>query len=227
MKYLSIRSVCVFLILFAVANVSWSQNLNDKFRIARLKYGGGGDWYVGPTAIPNLLRFISNETDVETSFEEDVIELGNPRLFNFPFLFITGHGNIRFTDREVEILRKYLESGGFLHADDCYGMDHSFRREMKRVIPESEFVELPFSHPIYHSHFRFPNGLPKIHEHDGKPPQGLGLFIDERLVVFYTYETDLHDGWQDEEVHNNPPEKRLAALRMGANIVIWFLRGGT
>ena len=141
-------------------------------------------------------------------------------------MYLNGHGNIRFTEREVRQFRKYLEAGGFLHADDNYGMDRSFRREMKRVLPEADFVELPFRHPIYHSHFDFPSGPPKIHEHDNKPAQGLGLFLDGRLVVYYTYQSDLGDGWEDPDVHNDPPEKRLAALKMGANIVIWRLRGG-
>ncbi len=197
-----------------------------EFTIARIKYGGGGDWYSNPTSIPNLLAFIERETGIETAGEEAVLELSSPHLFNYPYLYINGHGNIRFTEREVQQLRKYLFSGGFLHADDNYGMDESFRREMKRVLPESEFVELPFNHPIYGSHFRMPDGPPKIHEHDAKPAQGLGLLLDGRLVAYYTYQSDLGDGWEDPDVHNDPQEKRLAALRMGTNIVVWRLRGG-
>jgi len=198
----------------------------DPFRIARVKYGGGGDWYSNPSSLPNLLAFIAQNTDVVTAAEEEVVELSSPRLFSYPYLYMNGHGNIRFTDREVKQLRKYFESGGFLHADDNYGMDESFRRELKRVLPEADLVELPFNHPIYHSHFDFPNGPPKVHEHDGKPAQGLGLLSGGRLVVYYTYQSDLGDGWEDPDVHEDPPEKRLAALRMGTNIVIWRLRGG-
>jgi len=203
-----------------------STNPDDTFHIARVKYGGGGDWYSNPSSIPNLLKFIRKQTGVMTASDEDVVELSSPRLFSHPYLYLNGHGNIRFTEREIEHLRAYFAAGGFLHADDNYGMDNSFRREMKRVLPEAEFVDLPFNHPIYHSHFNFPSGPPKIHEHDGKPAQGLGLFLDGRLVVYYTYQSDLGDGWEDPDVHNDPPEKRLAALKMGANIVIWRLMGG-
>jgi hypothetical protein len=213
--------------LYPSASVSAQDlDLKDPFRIARVKYGGGGDWYSNPSSLPNLLGFIAENTDVVTAAEEEVVELSSPRLFSSPYLYLNGHGNIRFTEREVEQLRRYFESGGFLHADDNYGMDESFRREMKRVLPEADFVELPFNHPIYHSHFDFPNGPPKIHEHDGKPAQGLGLFLNSKLVVYYTYQADLGDGWEDPDVHEDPPEKRLAALRMGTNIVVWRLRGG-
>lgn len=198
----------------------------DRFTIARVKYSGGGDWYSNPSSIPNLLKFITDQTGVETTREESVVELSSPRLFGCTYLYLNGHGNVRFTDGEVSQLRKYLESGGFLHADDNYGMDKSFRREMKRVIPEADFVELPFTHPIYSSCFPMPNGCPKIHEHDGLPAQGLGLFLNGRLVVYYTYQADLGDGWEDPDVHKDPPEKRLAALKMGTNLVIWRLRGG-
>ena len=198
----------------------------EQFVIARVKYEGGGDWYSNPTSLPNLLRFIRQQTGIPTAEEEAVVELTSPRLFSYPYLYMNGHGNIRFTDREVTQLRKYLAAGGFLHADDNYGMDQSFRREMRRVLPEAAFVELPFNHPIYSSQFAFPNGPPKIHEHDGKPAQGLGLFLDGRLVVYYTYQCDLGDGWEDPDVHNDPPAKHLAALKMGTNLVVWRLRGG-
>ncbi len=198
----------------------------DLFVIARVKYGGGGDWYNGPTSIPNLLKFVREQTGIHTGADEVVVEINTPRLFSFPFLFLDGHGNIRFTDREVEQLRRYLESGGFLLANDDYGMDKSFRREMKRVIPESDFVEIPFNHPIYSSFFTFPHGCPKIHEHDNLPAQGMGLFLNGKLVVFYDYQADIGDGWEDPDVHNDPPEKRLAALKMGANVIVWRLRGG-
>jgi hypothetical protein len=198
----------------------------DVFTIARVKYDGGGDWYSNPSSLPNLLRFVRENTRIRTAEQEAVVELSDPRLFNYPYLYLNGHGNISFSEREVHQLRLYLSNGGFLHADDNYGMDKSLRRELKKVIPEAEFVELPFNHPIYHSHYQFPAGPPKIHEHDGKPPQGLGLFLNGELVVYYTYESDLGDGWEDPEVHEDPAEKHLAALKMGTNIIAWRLRGG-
>jgi hypothetical protein len=191
------------------------------FTIARVKYGGGGDWYADPSSLPNLLEQIHIRTSIRTPIHEDTIEITDPRLFECPYLYLTGHGNISFTDEEVNILRTYFANGGFLHADDNYGMDSSFRREMKKIFPESPLVELPFDHLIYHSCYDFPDGLPKIHEHDGKPPQGLGIWYNDRLVVFYTYECDLGDGWEDPEVHNDPPEKREQAFKMGVNIV-WY-----
>lgn len=209
-----------------IATASFAEVSTEQFTIARVKYGGGGDWYSNATSLPNLLEFIGKQTGVRTADEEVVVELSGPRLFRFPYLYMNGHGNIKFSEREVQQLRKYLESGGFLHADDNYGMDASFRREMKRVLPTAEFIELPFSHPIYHSHYDFPNGPPKIHEHDGKPAQGLGLFLNGELVVYYTYQSDLGDGWEDGDVHNDPADIRLKALKMGTNIVIWRLRGG-
>jgi len=203
-----------------------SDGNDEPFTIARVKYGGGGDWYSNPSSIPNLLRFVQEQTGIPTATEEAVVELTSPRLFGLSYLYLNGHGNVRLTDREVEQLRHYFEAGGFLHADDNYGMDKSFRREMKRVLPEADFVELPFNHPIYSSQFSFPNGPPKIHEHDKLPAQGLGLFLDGRLVVYYTYQADLGDGWEDPDVHEDPPEKRTAALKMGTNLVVWRLRGG-
>ena len=193
------------------------------FTIARLQYGGGGDWYSDPSSLPNLLRFIRDHTRVAVTVAEERVQLLDKDLFSYPYLYLTGHGNVAFNDREVERLRRYLESGGFLHADDNYGLDESFRREMKRTFPFSEWVELTPEHEIFHSHFNFYEGLPKIHEHDGKRPQLLGLFIEDRLAVVYSYESDLGDGWEDAEVHQVPADRRLAALRMGANIVLWAL----
>jgi len=193
------------------------------FTIARLKYGGGGDWYCDPSSLPNLLKAINERTHIRAAPKEFVVELTNPDLYKYPYLYMTGHGTVKFTDEEVKILRNYLINGGFLHADDCYGMDSSFRREMKKVFPESPLIELPFDHPIYHSFYNFPEGLPKIHEHDGKPAQGFGIFYQNRLVVFYSYETDLGDGWEDPDIHNDPPEKREQALKMGINIVVYVL----
>ena len=203
---------------------SWAFGGGDGFTIARLKYGGGGDWYSNPSSLPNLLKFVGENSSVVTEEREAVVEPMSPDLFRYPYLYLNGHGTVSFSDEEVARLREYFELGGFLHADDNYGMDKTFRREILKVFPESRWVELPFSHPIYHSHFDFPHGLPKIHEHDGKPPQGLGLFLGERLCVFYTYECDLGDGWEDPDVHNDPEEKRQAALKMGTNIVVWRLR---
>lgn len=195
----------------------------QSFHLARLKYGGGGDWYADPSSLPNLIEFIQEETSIRLGDQEARVELGDAELFNYPFLYMTGHGNVRFTDAEVRALRDYLASGGFLHTDDNYGLDESFRREMKRVFPSKEWVELPRDHALFQRPFGFPDGLPKIHEHDGKPPQALALFHEGRICVLYTYETDLGDGWEDLEVHNDGPAKHRQALEMGANIVYYAL----
>ncbi|OGP70283.1 MAG: hypothetical protein A2W09_08195 [Deltaproteobacteria bacterium RBG_16_50_11] len=191
--------------------------------LARLKYPGGGDWYWGNSALPNLIKFIKENTKINIADEEVVVSVMDENLFNYPFLFMTGHGNVKFSDQETDRLRKYLTSGGFLFANDSYGMDAAFRREMKKIFPENDLKELPFGHKIYHSYFDFPNGLPKIHKHDGKPAQGFGIFDNGRLVVFYAYESDIGDGWEDEQVHNDPPEKREQALKMGVNILTWAI----
>jgi len=191
------------------------------FSIARIHYEGGGDWYGDPSSIPNLLNYIQDNTSISVNLDEAKIKLTDSDLYNYSYLYLTGHGNIRFSEDEVGILREYLIKGGFLHADDNYGMDKSFRREMNRVFPEKDWVALSFDHEIFHAYYEFPNGLPKVHEHDGEPPQGLGLFDGERLIIFYTYESDLGDGWEDIEVHNDPQYLREAALKMGVNI-IWF-----
>lgn len=194
-----------------------------KFTIARLKYGGGGDWYADPSSLPNLLKFLNENTHIQTNLKEKRLSVMDNDFFAYPYLYITGHGNIKFSDEELTRLRKHLMNGGFLHADDNYGMDQSFRREMKRLFPNQEMVELPHDHEIFHCYYDFPKGLPKIHEHDKKPPQGFGIFYKGRLVVFYTYECDLGDGWESLHVHNDPPEKHLAALKMGTNIIIYSL----
>jgi len=188
-------------------------------KLALLKYNGGGDWYANPTALPNLSRFC-NQT-LGTSFDPDyaVVDVGSAELFNYPFVHMTGHGNVVLSAAEAENLRTYLMAGGFLHIDDNYGMDPYVRTAMKEVFPELDFVELPFDHEIYGQQFRFPSGVPKIHKHDDEPAQGFGLFWEGRLVCYYTFESDLGDGWEDPEVHNDPQEKRLQALQMGANIV--------
>jgi hypothetical protein len=195
----------------------------SKFRIARLKYAGGSDWYNDPSSEPNLLKFIRANTNIDVDPEYVWVDLSSDDIFTYPFLFITGHGNVEFSASEVKRLRAYCDAGGFLYIDDDYGLDKAIRREMKKVFPEQEFVELPFSHGIYHSHFDFSHGLPKIHEHDGKKPQGFGLFSGKRLCVFYTYETNPSDGWADPDVHNDPEDKRQEALKIGTNIVVWAL----
>lgn len=192
--------------------------------IARVKYDGGGDWYNDRSAEVNLLRFIAEKTSIEVRAEFEGVELTNDRLFSFPIIFLTGHGNVSFSATEVDYLRSYLQNGGFLYIDDDYGLDTAIRREMAKVFPEQEFRELPFSHGIYHAFYSFPDGLPKIHEHDGKPPKGFGLTDSSgRLCVFYTWETNPSDGWADPEVHNDPPERREAALKIGTNIILYAL----
>ncbi len=198
---------------------------NGQLTIARVIYEGGGDWYSNPSSLPNLLAAIRRYTGLEVDNQEVQISLESPDLFNYPYLYLNGHGNIKLDDEEVKALRRYLEEGGFLHADDNYGMDKSFRREIKKVFPDAELVELPFDFPIYHSVFDFPQGLPKIHEHDGGPPLGLGIFSRGKLVVFYSLNTDLGDGWEDPQVHKDPEELRTQALKMGVNIFIYALTG--
>ena len=211
------KRIRTILIIFTVSKLIFAQD----FSIARIHYEGGGDWYGDPSSIPNLLNYIQENTSISVNLDEAKIKLTDSDLYNYSYLYLTGHGNIRFSEDEVGILREYLIKGGFLHADDNYGMDKSFRREMNRVFPEKDWVALSFDHEIFHAYYEFPNGLPKVHEHDGEPPQGLGLFDGERLIIFYTYESDLGDGWEDIEVHNDPQYVREAALKMGVNI-IWF-----
>jgi hypothetical protein len=186
--------------------------------IGRLQYEGGGDWYGNPSSLPNLLRAIREGTTLEVEPREHVVNLDGTDLWEYPYIYMTGHGNVRLTDEQVITLRHYLENGGFLHADDNYGMDTSFRREMARVFPDKPLVDVPLDHPVYHLVYDFPRGIPKIHEHDGKPAQGLGIFVNGRLVVYYSYQSDLGDGWEDPEVHKDPPDKRQAALHMGVNL---------
>jgi hypothetical protein len=194
------------------------------FGVARLKYGGGGDWYEDRTSIVNLMRGLRQRTSIPVSGDrEAVVEPGSANLFQFPFVFACGHGNMKFTPAEVENLRRWLNAGGFLWVDDDFGIDPSFRREMKRVFPDAPIVELPFDHPIFHGLYDFPGGLPKIHEHDGGPARAFGIVANGRLAVFYTFDCDIGDGLEDEEVHHDPPEKREAALKMGINIVQYAL----
>ena len=196
---------------------------SQEFNIARIQYGGGGDWYCDPSSLPNLLKYLKTNTPMVKAGKEIKIKLTDNNAKHFPYLYLTGHGNIKFSEDEIIELRSILSNGGFLHADDNYGMDKSFRREIKKVFPNKEFVELPHSHPIFSSYYNFENGLPKIHEHDGKPPQALGLYEDDKLVILYTYESDLGDGWEDPAVHNDPIEIRELALKMGVNIIYYAL----
>jgi hypothetical protein len=194
-----------------------------QLKLARLKYNGGGDWYANKTALPNLVAFANRELNTAFSAEEDVVEAGSSDLFLYPYLYMTGHGNVMFSETEAANLRKYVLAGGFWHIDDNYGMDKFIRLELKKVFPELDLVELPFDHPVYHQRFDFAKGLPKIHEHDGKPSQGFGLMHEGRLVVFYSYECDLGNGWEDARVHNDPDAKRQEALKMGANLLAYCL----
>ncbi len=207
--------VCVLLAVCGTASAQVS------LKIAKLKYNGGGDWYANKTALPNLIEFCNRELGMNLAPDDDIVEVGSRDLFLYPYIYMTGHGNVVFSAEEAANLRKYLVGGGFLHIDDNYGLDKFIRLELKKVFPELELVELPFDHPIYHQKFDFPRGLPKIHEHDGKPAQGFGLVYEGRLVVFYSYECDLGNGWEDQRIHNDPPDKRQAALRMGANILAY------
>lgn len=211
------------IILFFFLAVPFARG--QKLKLGLLVYGGGGDWYANPTALKNLARFANQNLGTQFEPGEGQVESGSRELFNYPIVFATGHGRITFNDAEAQNLRTYLSGGGFLHIDDNYGLDQFIRPAMKKVFPELDFVELPFSHPVYHQKFDFANGLPKIHEHDKKPPKGYGLIYQGRLVCFYSYETDLNDGWEDAEVHKDPEEKRQQALRMGANLIQYTFTG--
>lgn len=193
------------------------------YRIAKLKYNGGGDWYANKTSLPNLIEFCNKNIRTNIAPEEEIVEVGSKEIFQYPFIHMTGHGNVVFSETEAQNLRQYLTSGGFLHIDDNYGMDRFVRLEMKKVFPELEFIELPFNHPIYHQKYQFNNGVPKIHEHDGKPAQGYGLVFQGKLICFYTYECDLGNGWEDKQIYNDSDEIRNKALQMGANIVFFAL----
>jgi hypothetical protein len=193
------------------------------FKIARLKYSGGGDWYNDPSAEVNLLKYIKSNTNIAVKPEYVFVDLSSDEIFSFPFLFMTGHGNIIFSKDEAARLKRYLENGGFLYIDDDYGLDKALRRELKKVFPDKDFVELPFSHSIYNIVFDFNSGPPKIHEHDKKPAQGFGIFVNNRLAAYYTFESNPSDGWADPEVHNDPAEKREEALKFGTNIVVYAL----
>ncbi|MBK6536670.1 MAG: DUF4159 domain-containing protein [Ignavibacteria bacterium] len=217
----------ITLLLCSEIALSQSDGINKNsspFKIARLKYSGGGDWYNDPSAEINMMDYLKKNTTIdvdEPAFYS--VDISSDDIFNYPFLLITGHGNIEFSQNDVVRLRKYCESGGFLYADDDYGMNESFRREIKKVFPGEDLKELPFDHKIYKSQYTFPNGLPKIHEHDAKPPQGFGIYINNRLCVYYTYETNISDGWADTKEHQDPPEKKEEAFKMGTNIIVYAL----
>ena len=210
------KTKILFLFSFLIAVQGFAQK---PYQIALMKYSGGGDWYANPTSLPNLIKFCNKNINTNIFEDNATVEVGSMEIYNYPFVHLTGHGNVVFSNQEATNLRNYLIGGGFLHIDDNYGIDKFIRREMKKVFPELDFVELPFSHPIYHQKFNFSNGLPKIHEHDGKPPQGFGLIYESRLVCYYSYECDLGDGWEDFEVHKDSDAIRLKALQMGANII--------
>jgi hypothetical protein len=205
-QFISILILCIFL----------QTNAQD---VAILKYNGGGDWYANPTAIPNLVAFTNQNIKTNIPENPQSVAINSEDIFNFPILFMTGHGNVFFSNEEASNLKNYLISGGFLHISDNYGLDKFIRAELKKVFPNLEFQEIPSNHPIYNQTFKFPEGIPKIHEHDKKPAQGFGLFYEGRLLVFYDYETDLSDGWEDQIIHNNPREVRGKALKMGSNII--------
>lgn len=200
------------LFLLCIGNISAQE-------IALLQYDGGGDWYANPTSLPNLIKFCNQHIDTAISENPETVTPGSVDIFDYPFLHMTGHGNVFFSAEEAQNLRNYLISGGFLHIDDNYGMDQYVRKEIEKIFPNKELNELPVNHPIFNYYYKFPQGLPKIHEHDGERPQAFGIYAEDRLVLLYTYETDLGDGWENPEVHNDPPEVRLKALQMGANIV--------
>jgi hypothetical protein len=210
------------ILVFCFAGLLFPQS-DENFKIARLKYNGGGDWYNDPSAEVNLLNYIQQNTNIKVDARYQFVEVSSDEIFSYPFLFMTGHGNVVFAPDEAERLRLYLENGGFLYIDDDYGLDNAIRREMNKVFPEKDFLELQFDYGLYDVFYQFEFGPPKTHEHDKYPPKGFGIFVNKRLAVYYTYESNPSDGWADERVHNNSPEKRDEALKFGTNIVVWAL----
>jgi len=215
------KTIFLFIVLFYSVFI-YSQN-ETGFQIARLKYSGGGDWYNDPSAEVNLLKFVQANTNIKVNAEYKFVDISSDEIFSYPFLFLTGHGNIVLSNEEVKRLKTYLENGGFLYIDDDYGMDKAIRREMKKVFIGNGFIEVPFSHKIFNIFYKFENGIPKTHEHDKNPPQTFGIFLGTRLAVLYTFESNPSDGWADPEVHNDPKDKREEALKFGANIIIYAL----
>lgn len=231
---LAIFSAMVLICMSAVMSVAAPSQADSGFprerqskcwAVARLKYGGGGDWYSGPSMLLNLSRRLRSDLGIPVCAEERQVAIMDGNLYDFPILFMTGHGNVAFSEEERRVLREYLFRGGLLFADDNYGLDTSFRREMKLLFPNHPLAPMGARHPVYSSHYRFPDGLPKVHQHDGKRATAYGIAVDGRTVVFYSHESDLGNGWEDPEVHKDPPESREAALRMGVNVVAWFLQG--
>lgn len=220
MNRILLKYLCFFGLIYIVLQ-PLQVAAQPSFKIAKLKYGGGGDWYANKTSLPNLINFCNNQLQMNIDPAEGIAEVGSPDLFRYPFVHMTGHGNVVFTNSEADNLRNYLLAGGFLHIDDNYGLDQYVRREMKKVFPELTFVELPFNHPIYKTKYIFKDGLPKVHEHDGKAPQGFGLIWKGRLICYYSYETDLGNGWEDQSVYNDSQEIRTLALQMGANLLLY------
>jgi hypothetical protein len=218
-----VRRLSLLLLVLATLAFAKREASAPSLTIAQLQYDGGGDWYANPSALPNLLRAIRERTGLPVAERPARTRLTDPNLRTYPFLYMTGHGNVRFSEEEVRLLRQYLLEGGFLHVDDNYGLDESFRREIRRVFPDRELEELPVSHPLFHVLYPFPNGLPKVHRHEGKAPQGFGIFEKGRLVLFYSYESDLGNGWEDAEKYEDPPQVREAALRFGVNLFLYAL----
>lgn len=218
------KKIIILQILFILSvSGTFAQMNQSAIKLARVKYSGGGDWYNDPSAEENLLRFVQRNTSINVSPKYEFVPLSSDNLFSYPILFLTGHGNINLSIDEVRNLRAYLENGGFLYIDDDYGLDKYIREEMKKVFPNNEFSELPFDHKVFKSHFIFKNGVPKIHEHDDSAPKSYGIFIDDRLAVLYTFESNPSDGWVESAIHNNPPEKREQALKFGTNIIVYAL----
>jgi len=210
-------------IIYIIFIISFLFSENGLFSISRIHYGGGGDWYADPSSIPNLLEFVNMNTSINIQKEENQVKIGDEDFYKNNFFYITGHGDLKLTQEENIILREHLMNGAFLHVDDNYGLDKSFRLTLKQLFPDKDLVELPLEHDIFNCYYKFPNGLPKIHEHDNKPPQALGIFNDKKLILLYTFESDLGDGWEDPNVHNDPDYIRQEALKMGTNIIIYSI----
>ncbi|MCX7984608.1 MAG: DUF4159 domain-containing protein [Bacteroidetes bacterium] len=223
MVYCSVKRLTSVILFQGLTSIILLAQIESQFRIGRLKYSGGSDWYNDPSAEINLLSYARVHAGIDAVPTYEFVELSSEKLFTYPMLFMTGHGNIVFSETEVQRLREYLTRGGFLYVDDDYGLDKAFRREIQKVFPNTPLVELPFSHPLYHCWFEFPSGVPKIHAHDDNPPQGFGIFYEGRLVVFYTFESNPSDGWADPEIHHDPPEVREKALQFGTNILVWVM----
>jgi hypothetical protein len=215
----------IFLRIFCFILLPLACMSQSTYSIATLKYNGGGDWYANPTALPNLIEFSNKNLGTNIKESPDIVEVGSSDIFNYPFIHMTGHGNIFFSNEEANNLRKYLLSGGFLHVDDNYGLDEFFRKEITKVFPNKKLIQINSNHIIFNQSFSFPNGLPKIHIHDAKPSEAYGIFDNGRLLCLYTYESDLSDGWEDSEVHNDSEETRLKALKMGSNIIEYVFLG--